>query len=113
MDLSKLSPAPWECENHSECSERSVHAFVTDANGKTLFDTLNSDVAVIHTEHDEYGAHYSDEQGRVDLGFAALARNAFAGDPEALAWWEANRVKTPEKVQVRPYIGNTPGLSND
>ncbi len=28
-----------------------------------------------------------------DLEFVALARNAFAGDPEALVWWEENRVK--------------------
>ena len=40
----------------------------------------------------------SEEDNLTDLQFAALARNAFAGDPEALAWWEANRVK-PENVE--------------
>lgn len=32
-------------------------------------------------------------QSQADAEFIALARNAFDGDPEALAWWEANRVK--------------------
>lgn len=30
---------------------------------------------------------------REDAEFAALARAAFDGDEEALAWWEANRKK--------------------
>ncbi len=33
----------------------------------------------------------------VNAEFIVLARNAFAGDPEALAWWEANRVKVEKQ----------------
>jgi len=34
---------------------------------------------------------YETEQANAD--FIVVARNAFAGDPEALAWWEKNRAK--------------------
>lgn len=77
VDLMRLSPAPWECENVSQCSERSGYAKVTNEAGKVLFDTLNSDVAEIYTEHETDGTTYSDLQGKADLSFAALARNAF------------------------------------
>lgn len=32
-----------------------------------------------------------------DAVFICLARNAFDGDPEALAWWETNRKRLEEK----------------
>ncbi len=70
MDLSKLSPAPWTGRG----SEGGVYGVVSDADGKQIMSALWPN-PVVHAE------------------FAALARNAFAGDPEALAWWEANRVK--------------------
>ena len=38
------------------------------------------------------------EMNRYDWSFYETARQAFAGDPEALAWWEANRVK-PEDAK--------------
>ena len=73
----ELSPAPWNYENKSRCSEQFGYAVVRDANGKIVCDTLNSNVAVIQTDHETDGVYYSDAQGRVDLGFVALARNAF------------------------------------
>lgn len=47
-------------------------------------------------EVDGRGLRYYPKRGGVSpvnnfAEFAALARNAFDGDPEALAWWEANR----------------------
>ena len=85
IDLSKLSPAPWWADNRGRSIDE-FHHVVIDRDGKILFDTLNSDAA-------KKGVSRWDEQGRIDLEFVALARNAFAGDPEAKAWWEANRVK--------------------
>ena len=40
-----------------------------------------------------------------DSAFCALARNAFDGDPEALAWWEANRKKRDQSSKER-YMDN-------
>ena len=76
--MPKLSPLPWEYENVSWSSERSGTAVVKDATGKTIFDTHNSDVVVVRVEHDEYGATYYDDQGAVDLAFAAHAANCHA-----------------------------------
>ncbi len=59
IDLSKLTPAPWE------------------ANGYMLY---------------KPGGRSTDRE-EADTEFIALARNAFAGNQEALAWWEENRVK--------------------
>lgn len=72
-----LAPAPWEDEAKDTNIRDGAYHVVTDANGKILFDTCNSDVTELHEEHDEDGAHYWDEAGRINLGFAAMARNAF------------------------------------
>ncbi len=69
IDLSKLSPAPW---------------FVNPRTGDLCHGDPNDD-------RDNYPIDDPDADE-----FVALARNAFAGDPEALAWWEANRVKARE-----------------
>ena len=69
LDLSKLTPAPWEV--------------VTDASGGHYI-----------PHHDHFPMLLPECEVDADLAaleFAALARNAFDGDPEALAWWEANR----------------------
>lgn len=71
----KPSPAPWEYENVSQCADRSGYAVVKDTSGKVLFDTINSDVACISTEHDEGSVTYTDEQGRVNLMLAAHTVN--------------------------------------
>ncbi len=39
-------------------------------------------------------AEDDDDIGKTAVEFAVLARQAFAGDPESLAWWEANRRKS-------------------
>jgi hypothetical protein len=62
LDLSKLTPAPW-----------------------TYYPG-----GVYGPEPDEVDVACC-AQGNTDAEFIALARNAFDGDPEALAWWEANR----------------------
>lgn len=62
MDLSKLTPEPWVADYIRIFGKDRHH--VATCRGKN--------------EH-------------ADAEFIALARNAFAGDPEALAWWEANR----------------------
>lgn len=61
MDIEKLTPAPW-FESHGKLCRNGDLGGVSPV-------TLDKN----HRE------------------FIALARNAFAGDPEALAWWEANR----------------------
>lgn len=52
---------------------------------------------------DGFPVMLSEFDNEEDLKFWLLARNAFDGDPEALAWWEANRQKrliVQEKVNV-------------
>ncbi|AMV24635.1 hypothetical protein VT84_09580 [Gemmata sp. SH-PL17] len=71
--IAKHNPAPWERETVQNRSEQTAYEVVKDANGKILFDTLNSDVAEIHTEHDEDGAIRWDETGRINLALAAVA----------------------------------------
>lgn len=72
------TPGPWEYENVEHRSEQTAYGVVKDANGKILFDTLNSDVAEIHTEHDEGHAYRWDEQGRKNLRLAAASPDLLA-----------------------------------
>lgn len=69
----KHNPEPWEYENVQRPEDRDAYGVVKDANGKILFDTINSDVAEIHTEHDEGSVYRWDEQARVNLTLAAAA----------------------------------------
>jgi hypothetical protein len=78
MDLEKLTPAPWTCEEGERL------AFVTRS-GRCI---------------GSFG-WWEGEDGNADAAFIALARNAFDGDPEALAWWEANR-RRRENVEGKP-----------
>lgn len=84
MDLSKLTPAPWEVRK--------------DDDSGTLFIPRPNGFPMLLEEQDD----------PVPLEFAALARNAFDGDPDALAWWEANR-----KRGNGPVRGNSGGRSRN
>jgi hypothetical protein len=72
------NPAPWTHETVQCREDRTAYEVVRDANGKALFDSMNSDVAVIHDEHDEDGVTRWDETGRVNLTLAAAAPDLFA-----------------------------------
>ncbi len=87
MDLTKLTPAPWKLRQDNG----SFYLEISPENW-------------LMAEYDR------PDGGGIDaLEFAALARNAFAGDPKAMAWWEANRVK-PEAVLYDPFSRPSPSL---
>lgn len=73
----KHNPAPWEYENVEDRHDRSAHGVVKDANGKILFDTLNSDVAEIHEEPDEGHVYRFDATAERNLTLAAAAPELF------------------------------------
>lgn len=81
MNLEKLTPAPWHYKV-SDC------AYPHSVFGPSSCDGSSTSVAHSVWTHD---------RAPTDMAFIALARNAFAGDPEALAWWEANRVREAGK----------------
>lgn len=64
-DIAKLTPSPW-FESHDDLC----------CNGR--FGGISP--VILDRNHRE---------------FVALIRNAFDGDPKALAWWETNRRKHP------------------
>lgn len=74
-DLRRLSeaatPGPWQ--DDSEKDEHGDHCAVLYANGKRVADTLNSDLAEIHTEYDEDGSYSWDDVGRSNIKFIAGA----------------------------------------
>lgn len=73
MDIRELSPAPWT-------AWQNIPTGSNDWSGKACvggLPFLSVDRSPCFRE--------------TDAAFIALARNAFDGDPEALAWWEANR----------------------
>ena len=75
MSLSKLTDAPWEVDD----------TWLVHGRGEPWPDgkkrTLRETPGFIKCHEP------------ADAVFCAMARNAFAGDPEALEWWEANRVR--------------------
>lgn len=72
MNLEKLTPVEkWE-PDFEDGSIEGILTMVPHANVNTI---------------NRLGEEYS----RADLEFIWLARQAFDGDPEAFAWWEANR----------------------
>lgn len=82
IDLTNLSPAPFFYE------------------GGEIFAGGNRYVSWL--PHDSpHGHEYSQERRDADGAFFALARNAFDGDLEALAWWEANR----RRAEATPAAG--------
>ena len=77
MDVGKLTPAPWG----------------NSTSGDYVFGPTGYPLLLAEDSNDE---------GEAACAFAALARNAFDGDPEALAWWEANR-KRRENVETQDW----------
>lgn len=69
------TPGPWEAKSEPMDSGlgRVLYYDIVDSKGRTIADTANSEVAVIHTEHDEGGKHQWDEQGRIDARLIAAA----------------------------------------
>jgi len=82
-DQLKHNPAPWEYEDVQLRPEQSAYGVVKDANGKILFDSLNSDVAEIHEEE----SHRWDETGRRNLNLAARAPDLLAAAKAVLDGW--------------------------
>lgn len=65
------SPGPWtvDCrktESPIDGHKEIFYFVILDANGRVIMDTLNSEVACIEDEFDEYGSRAWDEQGRID-----------------------------------------------
>lgn len=81
-----MNPAPWEYENVEQKHDRSAYGVVKDANGKILFDTLNSDVACIHEEYDEASVYRWDSAAEEHLTLAAAAPELRAACEAALAY---------------------------
>ena len=79
IDVTKLTPAPWIMEARQPGDKRilieqrhdSWHRFMCEVD----CDDCDTETAIANAQ------------------FIELSRNAFAGNPEALAWWEANRTK--------------------
>jgi hypothetical protein len=73
------TPRPWEADSFkTEGGHGKYDAYrLVDANGKTICDTMNGELQTEHVEYDDdIGSHAWDEQGRVDMEFAARAVNA-------------------------------------
>ncbi len=92
--MSEPNPAPWTYENRQDHCDRSAYGVVLDADGKVLFDTLNSDVAEIHTDHGEGSVTRTDERGRVNLTLAAAAPDLLAAAQGVLDWMTRHREVT-------------------
>lgn len=74
--MTQHTPTPYEIET---VKDDGVHYYrIVNAEGKTIVDTLNSGVAVVHQED-----HRWDEQGRQDAAFIVKACNAH---DNLLAW---------------------------
>lgn len=92
----KPNPAPWEYENVERPHDSDAYGVVKDANGKILFDTLNSDVAEIYTEEDEGCFNRWDEQAQVNLTLAAAAPKMLAACKSTAAALAIYRAKLLE-----------------
>lgn len=85
FDMSKLTPAPWVYNG--------AIAVWTPETG----DGQEKFIAATGGSFDEWQA----EGKEANAAFIALARNAFDGDPEALAWWETNRRRRDDTPLAR------------
>ncbi len=103
FDFTNLAPDPWEVEHRMIKSPEETHCVVVDANGKALFDGLNSDTAVIGKVHDDDAVGYYDRGSYDNLAFAALARNAFS--VMVRRGWGVYRSAIDGKWQVDARIG--------
>lgn len=70
----KATPGPWEADQHDQHAD-TVYVAVHGPDGKSLFDTCNSESMLIHNDSDEDGPHYWDETGKANLEFVAMLRN--------------------------------------
>ncbi len=88
MDLTELAPAPWS----------------------VLYDAASGSWWIGHPNGGPMLLCEDDKDPAcvAAMYFAALVRNAFAGNPEALAWWEANRVKQHEAKPSGQNGGTNP-----
>lgn len=50
---------------------------IVDADGKSICDTINSDLQCVHTEYDEDNVIHWDEEGRKNMEFIAQAINKY------------------------------------
>ncbi len=77
VDLSKLPRAPWKQLWNLDSEEPPRWPSLCDSKNMCL------------------GIGFDDDEpdNLAMIQFIVLARNAFDGDPEALAWWEENRNK--------------------
>lgn len=87
IDLTNLTPAPWK-----------VWKVCHDPDDQVDNDSLAiraGDGAMVAEAWPMVGDSVDgfDPAQQANADFIALARNAFAGDPEALAWWEENRTR--------------------
>lgn len=78
--MNEFTPGPWEYEEVQLRSDRSAYGVVKNEKGSVLFDTINSDVSVIHEED---GVRW-DEQGKHNLTLAAAAPDLLAACEAAL-----------------------------
>ncbi len=76
MDVSKLTPAPWHTGGTT---------FRPSGPKKNVWTAPEPGM--------QSGQMVAENATPTDAEFIAMARNAFDGDIEALAWWNANRVK--------------------
>ena len=82
LDLTKLTPAPWQTAGLN----------VIGKGRKTRRGEEPCTIAACCN-----GPFAPERETAVaNRDFIILARAAFSGDPEALAWWEANRVRRGE-----------------
>jgi len=70
------TPGPWDHDNPDANRREIVCETMYGPDNKSLFDTLNSEAACIHEDHDEDGSSYWDETGRRNFAFIAAARTA-------------------------------------
>jgi len=90
----------WYCKRTGESLitwNPKTHRYQVRDRSKVGYATMDVACRIALEERDKISGHETDligdESAEVSAQFAAMARNAFAGDPEALEWWEANRVK--------------------
>jgi hypothetical protein len=76
----KHTPGPWEAvaEPTEDGFGRVLYFDIRDSSGKTIADTANSEVAVIHEEDNEDGHARWDEQGKADAILIAAAPDMLA-----------------------------------
>lgn len=110
--INPASPLPWEYDSKELRRERSGYGVLYDATGKIICDTMNSDVAEIHQNHElGAGLKYWDETGRVDLLFAMRAANCHH---KMLAALKAAERAMAKAVAIRVQLtGITTGANAD